>query len=109
MEENILQDGPWFWGSTRLFIIPWFPEFDANTMVVSIMLVCVWLHNLPLYFWDDRVLAGIGNIIWKYIKIDTQRLQERIYTYTHMCGSRYKKRLTGPHSTHPQSAKLDNF
>lgn len=37
--DIIIQEGPWFWGSTDLFIPPWFPEFDANTMVVSRILV----------------------------------------------------------------------
>ena len=76
-----MQEGPWFWGSTGLFITPWFPEFDANTMVVSKMPVWVRLHNLPIHLWNDQVLAGIGNTIGRYIKMDTQRVEERIYTF----------------------------
>jgi len=49
-QEHILNMGPWFWGSTGLFITPWFPEFDANNMVVSKIPVWVRLHNLPLHF-----------------------------------------------------------
>jgi len=48
--DKILQEGLWFWGSTGLFTTPWFPNFDANTMVVSKMPVWVRMHNLPLHF-----------------------------------------------------------
>lgn len=74
--DKVIQDGPWFWGSTGLFITPWFPKFDANTMVVSKMPVWVRLHNLPIHLWNDQVLAGIGNTIGHYIKMDTQRMEE---------------------------------
>ena len=36
-KDTILKEGPWFWGSTGLFITPWFLEFDANTMEVTKM------------------------------------------------------------------------
>lgn len=49
-KEYILNKGPWFWGNAGLFIAPWFPDLDANTMVVSKMPVWVRLHNLPLHF-----------------------------------------------------------
>lgn len=29
--DIVIQEGPWFWGSTGLFITPWFLDFDANT------------------------------------------------------------------------------
>ena len=50
--DIVMQEGPWFWGSTGLFITPWFPGFDANTMVVSKMPVWVRLHNLPIHLWN---------------------------------------------------------
>ena len=45
------------------------------------MLVWVQLYNLPLHFWNEVVLAGIGNIIGTYINTDTPRLEERIFTF----------------------------
>ena len=83
--DNILRVGPWFWGSTGLFITPWFLDFDANTMEVSRILVWVRLYNLPLHFWNESVLTCIGNILGWYIKIDTQRLEECIYTFACIC------------------------
>ena len=83
--EGILWEGPWFWGSSGLFVTPWFLDFDANTMVISRMLVWIRLHNLPLHFWNERILSGIGKNIGKYLKMDSQRLEERIYTFARIC------------------------
>lgn len=33
--QKVITQGPWFWGRAGLFLTPWFPEFDANTMVVT--------------------------------------------------------------------------
>lgn len=84
-KDIVIQEGLWFWGSTGLFISPWFPDFDANTMVVSKMAVWVQLHNLPIHLWNHQVLAGIGNTIARYIKTDTQRVEERIYAFARIC------------------------
>lgn len=79
--DIIIREGPWFWGSTGLFIPPWFPDFDSNTMEVTRMPVWVRLYNLSLQFWNEVVLVGIGNIIGRYIKTDTLRLEECVYTF----------------------------
>lgn len=81
----MIKQGPWFWGSSSLFITPRFPEFDANTFVVSQMPVWVRLHNLPIHFWDQTILACIGNSIGRFIKMDTQRIEERIFTFARIC------------------------
>lgn len=31
--DFVLNEGPWIWGWAGVFITPWFPEFDATTMV----------------------------------------------------------------------------
>lgn len=72
-------------GSTDLFITPWFPEFDPNTMVVSQLPVWVCLRNLPLHFWSPQVLSIIGNSIGRFIKMDTDRMEEGIYTFACIC------------------------
>lgn len=81
----VLQEGLWFWGTTGLFITPWFLAFDANTMVISRMPVWILLHNLPLHFWDEHILSDIGNSIGKFLKMDTQLMGERIYTHARIC------------------------
>ena len=37
--DTIISAGPWFWGTSGLFMTPWFPDFDPNKMTVSRMLV----------------------------------------------------------------------
>lgn len=50
-------------------------------MVISRMPVWIFLHNLPLHFYNERILSGIWKNIGKYLKMDSQRLDERIYTF----------------------------
>lgn len=83
--EKIFNEKPWFWGSAGLFVTPWFPEFDANTMVVSRMPVWVRLHNLPLHFWHFKTLAAIGNTLGRMLKIDTERHIKGIFTFARIC------------------------
>ena len=51
-----LNEEPRFWGRVRLFITPWFSNFDATNMVVTTLLVWIRLPNLPLPFWHNQVL-----------------------------------------------------
>ena len=80
----ILQ-GPWFWGRAGLFITPWFPDFDANSMVVTKMPVWVRLPNLPLPFWHHLVLEDIGNLLGRFIKSDSDRKEQGVFTYGRIC------------------------
>jgi len=83
--QKVLVQGPWFWGRAGLFITPWFPEFDADTMVVTKMPVWVRLPNLPLPFWHHEVLEDIGNRLGKYIISDEERREQGLFTYARIC------------------------
>jgi len=83
--QQVLSQGPWFWGRAGLFLTPWFPEFDANTMVVTKMPVWVRLPNLPLPFWPYPVLEDIGNLLGRFIKSDNERKDKGLYTYARIC------------------------
>lgn len=85
VRDTIISVGPWFWGTSGLFMTPWFPDFDPNKMTVSKVLIWVRIYNLPLQFWSERVLEGIGNNIGKYIKTDLERIYERVYTFACIC------------------------
>jgi len=84
-KEYAFNEGPWFWGNAGLFMIPWFPGFDATTMLVSKIPVWVRLHNLPLHFWHHKVLEGIGNSLGKFLKIDANRLTRDLFTFARIC------------------------
>jgi len=83
--QKVTMQGPWFWGRAGLFITPWFPEFDANTMVVTKMPVWVRLPNLPLPYWHHLVLEDIGNLLGRFIKIDKERQDKGLFTYARIC------------------------
>jgi len=83
--QKILMQGPWFWGRAGLFITPWFPEFDADNMVVTKMPVWVRLPNLPLPFWHHEVLEDIGNRLGKFIISDEERREQGLFTYARIC------------------------
>lgn len=83
--DNIINQGPWFWGNAGLFITPWFPDFDANTMVVSTMPFWVRLHNLPLHFWHHKILIAIGNSLGKFLKLDEDRTSRGIFIFSRIC------------------------
>lgn len=84
-KERILNEGPWFWGNAGLFITPWFPEFDPNTMVVTRMPVWVRLHNLPIHFWHHNTLSVIGNTLGKMQKVDPETHIKGIFTFARIC------------------------
>ena len=83
--QNIFTRGPWFWGRAGLFITPWFPEFDANSMVVTKMSVWEILSNLPLPFWHHLVLEDIGNLLGSFIKSDSERNEQGLFIYARIC------------------------
>lgn len=83
--DNIINQGPWFWGSAGLFLTPWFPNFDANKVKVSMMPVWVRLHGLPLHFWHHKVLAAIGDSLGKFLKMDEDRAIRGIFTFARIC------------------------
>lgn len=83
--QRIIEQGPWFWGRAGLFLTPWFPEFDANSMVVTKMPVWVRLPNLPLPFWHHQVLEDIGNLLGKFIKSDSDLNEQGLFTYARIC------------------------
>lgn len=66
-------------------MIPWFPGFDATIMVVYKMHVWVRIHNRPLHLWHHKVLEGWGNLIWKFLKIDADRVSRGIFTFVRIC------------------------
>lgn len=89
-----LNEGPWFWGSADRFITPWFPRFDANTMVVSKMPLWIRLHNLPLPFWHHQVLEGIENTLGKFVKIDLDKPSKGNFTFVRICEVDHSKGFT---------------
>lgn len=89
--DYIVKGGTCSWGRPSLFVTPWFPTFDATTMVVMKMSVRIRLHNLPFPFWHHQVLEGIGNSLGEISK-DGSRKNGQMYFYVcpHVHGDRPK-------------------
>ena len=85
VRDTVISAESWFWGTSGLFMTPWYPDFDPDKMTITKMPVWVRLYNLPLHFWNERVLEGIGNSIGKFIKTTLERIDERIYTFARIC------------------------
>jgi len=110
--QKVLLQGPWFWGRAGLFITPWFPEFDANNMVVTKMPVWVRLPNLPLPYWHHLVLEDIGNLLGRFIKTDKDRQDKGLFTYARVCveidlSKGLPDRLHLKHESHTWLQRLD--
>jgi hypothetical protein len=69
--QCMLEQRPWFWGRSSLSMQRWFPKFNPLTMTSMTTLVYVRLPNLPLHFYTPSFLLTLGNVLGKFIKIDT--------------------------------------
>ena len=63
-DKYIIEEaGPWFRGSSGLFMQHWSPTFSPTTTSISTVLVWVRLPNMPLHLWNDQSLCAIENAI----------------------------------------------
>ena len=83
--QKALMGGPWFWGSTGLFLTPWFPDFDPSTAVITKLPIWVRLPNLPAHLWHFVVFQGIGDTLGRFLATDTSRGEKGIYTFGRIC------------------------
>jgi len=49
------------------------------------MPVWVRLNNLPLHSWHHKVFTAIGNSLGKILKIDGDRVNQGIFTFSRIC------------------------
>lgn len=83
--EQALEEGPWFMGTTGLFLTPWFPDFDPASAVITKAPVWIRLPNLPAHLWDFAVYKCIGNTLGSFLMGDYMREQQGVYTYARIC------------------------
>jgi hypothetical protein len=82
--QCVLEKGPWFWGRSGLSMQRWFLEFNPLTMTAMTTLVWVRLPNLPLHFYTPAFLLTLGNVLGKFIKIDTEDNERICHFRPHM-------------------------
>ena len=83
--KKALMEAPWFWGSTRLFLTPWFPDFDPSSAVITKLPIWVRIPNIPAHLWNFVVFQGIGDTLGRYLAMDTSRGEKGIYTFGRIC------------------------
>ena len=49
------------------------------------MPVWVRLPNFPLPFWHHLVLEDIGNLLGTFVKCDSERKEQGLFTYARIC------------------------
>ena len=72
-------------GTARLFLTPWFPDFDPATAVITKTPVWIRLPNLPAHLWHFAVYKAIGNTLGSFIMGDYWRENKGLYTYARIC------------------------
>ena len=83
--DVVLKNGPWFVGGHFLSISPWELFFKPNCASVSVIVVWIRLHQLPLELYKPEVLKQIGESIGKVLRIDTQIAMEARRRYARLC------------------------
>ncbi|KAJ1391162.1 Zinc finger, CCHC-type [Sesbania bispinosa] len=71
-----LEDGPWMLADHYIVIQTWQPGFSLLADDLRHAVVWVRVSNLPIEFYDRRVLWRIGNVLGKTVKIDANTLRE---------------------------------
>ena len=77
--------GAWFWGSTGLFLTPWFRDFDPSTAVITKTPIWVRLPNLPVHLWHVSVFLAIAETLGRYLFVDSSQNENGLYTYGRFC------------------------
>nr|XP_023926558.1 uncharacterized protein LOC112037981 [Quercus suber] len=83
--DAMLRNGPWFIGDNFLSIRPWVPNFKSTTTVVSSVVVCVRLNELPIKYYYTEALLIIGQAIGNVLKIDTHIATKSRGRYAKLC------------------------
>lgn len=83
--EKALEEGPWFMGTTGLFLTPWFSDFDPTSAVITKALVWIKLPNFPAHLWHTAVYRRIGNTLGSFLMGDFRWEHQGLYTYARIC------------------------
>lgn len=80
-----LNGGPWLIFDHYLTVRKWCPDFQPT--IASIRRVAVWVRfsQLPIEYYDAKMLTFIGNRIGKTVKVDKTTLQQVRGKYARVC------------------------
>lgn len=65
---RILDEGPYFFNSTGLYLREWTARFNPDKEDLTWAPVWIRMYSLPDEYWDEDILKDIGNGLGEYIK-----------------------------------------
>ena len=83
--DKVLCGGPWFIGEHFLAIKPWEPYFRASGDNLTSVAVWVRFLELPIEFYDMKVLKEIGSAIGLVLRIDSYTATGSRGSYARLC------------------------
>ena len=83
--DKVLHGGPWFIGNHFLAIKPQEPYFRASSDNLTFVAVWVRFPELPIEFYDIKVLKEIGSAIGPMLRIDSYTITGSRGSYARLC------------------------
>jgi hypothetical protein len=84
-KDQIFDNGPYFYNSTRLFLRFWTYRFSLEKEDFTMVPVWIIPYSLPQELWLEEILMGIGNTMGKYVK-SSEAIKKKKYTsYVQIC------------------------
>jgi hypothetical protein len=79
------EDGPWLIYDHYLIVREWSPNFYPNEATIDTASVWVRIPDLPIEYYDAKVLHFIGNRIGRTVKADKNTLFQERGKYARIC------------------------
>lgn len=83
--DGVLDKGPWFIGENFLSVRPWEPNFKPSTADIAFIAIWVRINELPIEYYEPKILKQIGNAIGNVLRIDTYTAEEARGQYARFC------------------------
>jgi hypothetical protein len=84
------RNNPYFFGPIGLYLNKWFPYFDPENDIPSVIPVWVRLPHFPFHCWGDEVIKSICDTLGVYIDRDESKTS--LYSCARICVEVYLKK-----------------
>ncbi|GLJ39019.1 hypothetical protein SUGI_0795400 [Cryptomeria japonica] len=68
----VVENGPWFFGQSGLFLAPWAPFVDPATIRITRIPIWIRLYNLPLVMRNEDLIRLLINQVGTFVKFDLE-------------------------------------
>ncbi|XP_058762592.1 uncharacterized protein LOC131635973 [Vicia villosa] len=84
-KNEALLDGPWFIYDHYLTVKEWTPNFHLESEAIVNVAVWIRIANLPIEYYDLKLLHVIGNLAGQTVKVDKNTHQRERGKYARIC------------------------